>query len=186
MKLYRLRPATTRSNDVLQSGRRRTTAMAGILIAICNVALADSLPEEPHYWVTRRADDPRFIISMARIYKCQLPGVAKPDRLLRVPAELYPEESIRRREEGTVELELLFDDDWCVRKATVLESSGYFRLDEVSLQYAMHLKIKFEVKERIDGQPVYRIPIRWGASQRPTMKSLAKKYQNAESASVSQ
>jgi TonB family protein len=134
-----------------------------LAIVLLSNAWADSKPDAPHLWVTRRASDPRFIISMARLNKCHLRdmGVLTPDRALRIPQELYPRESARLHEEGTVMLEMLFDDDWCVRKASVLQSSGFFRLDEVSLQYAMQLRFKFDVKERIDGQPVIRLPIGW-------------------------
>ena len=46
----------------------------------------------------------------------------------------------------------------------------------------MHLKFKFDVKERIDGQPVMRLPIGWGASQGPRLRSLSTQYLNGEAA----
>jgi hypothetical protein len=156
-------------------GRELALVMA-LVVTLSGLVRADTKFDEPRYWVTRKADDPRFIVAMARMSKCHLPGKAKKGTVMRIPAELYPEESVRLHEEGTVAMELLFDDDWCVRKATILESSGFFRLDAVSLQYAMHLKFMFEVKERIDGQPVLRVPIAWGASQAGKAMDLNEKY----------
>jgi hypothetical protein len=158
--------------------------MVGVVLGFffASTVWADSKPDTAHLWVTRRADDPRFVVSMARMYKCQLRDLGTMTKYdaLRVPAELYPKESLRLHEEGTVMLELLFDDDWCVRKATVLESSGFFRLDEVSLQYALQLRFHFEVKDRVDGQPMVRLPIAWGAGQWGRSKELVKKYSNGE------
>ena len=61
-------------------------------------------------------------------------------------------------------MQLVFDPDWCVRKATVVQSSGFYRLDNVSLKFAMSLKLqadKFKITQTDDGQPTARVPIVW-------------------------
>ena len=83
-----------------------------------------------------------------------------------MPYQLYPKESAQNHEEGTVKLQLIFDPDWCVRKAIVVESSKYWRLDYVSLQWAM--AIRWSPKEPLltsEGEPTITIPVAWGASQ---------------------
>ncbi len=75
--------------------------------------------------------------------------------------------SAAQHEEGTIKMLLIFDHDWCVRKASVIQSSGYWRLDDVSLKFAMTLKFQPPViKQYVDGEPSIIFPIEWGASQR--------------------
>ena len=80
---------------------------------------------------------------------------------MRIPWQIYPQESVRLHEEGTVTMQLIFDADWGVRKATVLQSSGYYRLNYVSLQFVMTTKYSFKVTQLIDGEPTITIPIAW-------------------------
>jgi hypothetical protein len=63
-------------------------------------------------------------------------------------------------------LQLIFDPDWCVRKATVIKSSGYWRLDQVSLDYVMTFKWIPTKPVIIDGEPTVEIPIA-GAPAKP-------------------
>ena len=75
--------------------------------------------------------------------------------------------SVYQKEEGTIVLELILDSDWCVRKATVVQSTGYFRLDNVTLEYVMKVKYKPKpesIKQK-DGEPTIVIKLGWGASQ---------------------
>jgi len=120
---------------------------------------------ETNYLVAHREADSRFITSIERTGPCTLPGPPL-TKVIRVPRELYPRESLEKHEEGTAKIQLVFDPDWCVRKATIIQSSGYWRLDSVSLRFAM--TIKFTPKKTFftaNGEPTVTIPVAWGASQ---------------------
>lgn len=52
-----------------------------------------------------------------------------------------------------------------MRKVTVVKSTGYWRLDAVSLEFAIKLKWMPSKPLMIDGEPTVEIPIGWGASQ---------------------
>ncbi len=80
------------------------------------------------------------------------------------PSELYPEQSIGS-EEGTARMQLVFDGDWCVRKATIVRSTGYWRLDNVSLEYVMTVKWMPKHLVVVDGEQSTTIQLGWGASQ---------------------
>jgi outer membrane biosynthesis protein TonB len=69
-----------------------------------------------------------------------LPGSPISTTQLRIGSELYPEESVKNHEEGTAKMQLIFDANWCVRKAIIIESSKYWRLDDQSLKWAMTIK----------------------------------------------
>jgi len=123
--------------------------------------------DDTHYLVAHQKADPRFINAIERVGDCKIPGEPLPVSKLRVPYEIYPAESVARHEEGTIKMLFIFDHDWCVRKASVVESSGYWRLDEVSLKFAMTMKFKPPViKQYVDGEPAIMFPVAWGASQR--------------------
>jgi hypothetical protein len=63
-------------------------------------------------------------------------------------------------------MQLIFDSDWCVRKAIIVVSTKFWRLDYVSLQWAMTLKWSPKKTELAsDGEPTVTIPITWGAHQ---------------------
>jgi hypothetical protein len=119
------------------------------------------------YLVVHQEADPRFITSIERTGSCTLPGPPLETAQLKVPYELYPRESADHHEEGTLKMQLIFDPDWCIRKATIVESTKWWRLDSVSLRWAM--TIKWAPKKTLftsDGEPTVTIPVGWGASQR--------------------
>jgi TonB family protein len=123
--------------------------------------------DDVHYLVVHQETDLRFINAIERVGGCKIPGEPLPVSKLRVPHQLYPAESVARHEEGTIKMLFIFDRNWCVRKASVVVSSGYWRLDEVSLKFAMTMKFKPPViKQYVDGEPAITFPIAWGASQR--------------------
>jgi len=109
--------------------------------------------------------DSRFLTSIERVGPCKVSTPPEPG--IRVPSEIYPKMSVYQKEEGTIVLELILDSDWCVRKATVVQSTGYFRLDNVTLEYVMKVKYKPKpesIKQK-DGEPTIVIKLGWGASQ---------------------
>jgi hypothetical protein len=121
---------------------------------------------ETKYLVAHLEADQRFITSIERSGPCTLPGPPLVVENPKVPYQLYPTESVKQHEEGTVVMQLIFDSDWCVRKATIVKSTKFWRLDYVSLQRAMN--IKWTPKNAVltpDGEPTVTIPIGWGASQ---------------------
>jgi outer membrane biosynthesis protein TonB len=74
---------------------------------------------------------------------------------------------VDKHEEGTVMVELILDPDWCVRKATIVQSTRYWRLDNVTLAYVMTVRYmpKPEAIKQKDGEPTVIIKLGWGASQ---------------------
>jgi hypothetical protein len=118
------------------------------------------------YLVGHQEADPRFITSVERTGPCTLRGPPLDSAQVTVPYQLYPAESVKKHEEGTVTMQLIFGSDWCVRKATIVESTKFWRLDYVSLQWAMTIKwIPKTTLLTSDGEPTVTIPIAWGASQ---------------------
>lgn len=113
------------------------------------------------YLETKQPRDARFITTIARLTACK---IARATDLTQM-GPLYPLDSRKHHEEGTVIMQLLLDSDLCARKATILQSSGYFRLDKASLEFAMNLKFPPSIvsKTKIvdDGQPQLAIPIVW-------------------------
>ena len=109
--------------------------------------------------------DSDFLTSIERVGPCTIstPPVAG----IRVPYQLYPPWSVQFHEEGTVQMELVFDEDWCIRKASIVQSTGFWRLDEVSLKYMM--TVKYQPKpgsiKMKDGSPTMVVKLGWGASQ---------------------
>jgi TonB family protein len=134
---------------------------------VCGSAvLGASSDNESQFLVTRQESDPHFIISIVRSGPCKLPGPPLTASQIRIPWQLYPPESAQRHEEGTVRMKLTLDPDSCVSKAKILESSGFWRLDEISLEFVMTLKIAPKATILDDGQPTIVFPIAWGASQK--------------------
>jgi TonB family protein len=156
------------------SARRSTSSLGPIMrqlaflvLWISSACVFASDNDDVHYIVTHQVADPRFINSIERVGDCKIPGDPLPVSKIHVYPELYPAESFAQHEEGTIKMLFIFDRDWCVRKASVVESSGYWRLDEVSLKFAMTIKFKPQVIEQyLDGEPAIVFPIAWGASQR--------------------
>jgi hypothetical protein len=110
---------------------------------------------ETKYALKHLETDPRFIVSIERVGRCKLPGSPISTAQLRIGSELYPEESVKNHEAN-----------WCVRKAIIIESSKYWRLDDQSLKWAMTIKWQpSKTKFTPDGQPTVTLPVPWGASQ---------------------
>lgn len=131
-----------------------------VICAGCTSPAAVSSNEPaPRYFPTRSASDTKFFTSIQRVGKCEIKGKAIPPGRLMVPYQLYPPDSLRNYEEGTVQLQLVFDPDWCVRKASVVKSSGYWRLDAVSLEWAIMQKWTPADPVIIDGEPTRIIPV---------------------------
>lgn len=128
--------------------------------------VASATAEETKYLAAHNLADPRFLTSIERVGPCQIstPAVAG----IRVPSQLYPPVSVANHEEGSVIVELVFDASWCVRKATIVEFTGYWRLDNVTLEYLMKVKYKPkpETIKQKDGGPTVVFKLGWGASQR--------------------
>lgn len=123
---------------------RSLLPVAALLVTSCATSApppatfpASKVQATPQYVTTRSATDPHFVTSVERQGQCQIKGEAVLTRGIPVPHQLYPVESLAKHEEGTVVMQLTFDPDWCVRKATVVQSSGYWRLDEVTFNYAL-------------------------------------------------
>jgi TonB family protein len=137
-----------------------------VLLASCASLLAAD-KGDAHYLVVHQEADPRFLSAIERVGDCQIRGEPLPVSKIRVPYQIYPAESAAKHEEGTIKMLFIFDRDWCVRKASVVQSSGYWRLDEVSLKFAMTMKFKpLVIKQYVEGEPSITFPIEWGASQR--------------------
>jgi hypothetical protein len=63
-------------------------------------------------------------------------------------------------------MELNLDPEWCVRKATIVQSTRFWRLDGVSLGYMMtviYMPKPETIKEK-DGEPTVTVKLGWGAS----------------------
>ena len=62
-------------------------------------------------------------------------------------------------------MRFVIDKDACVRKASVVKSSGYFRLDKASLDFAMNLKfppsVVAQMKKLDDDEPTVDFPMVW-------------------------
>jgi outer membrane biosynthesis protein TonB len=146
---------------VLQGG-----ATSGVAIA-ADAPVPVSVPaSEKQFLITRQEADSRFITSIERMGPCRV--TAPPEtKGIRVPWQLYPKESVDRHEEGTVIMELKLDPESCVRKATIVQSTGFWRLDGVSLGYMMTVKYmpKPETIKEKDGEPTVTVKLGWGASQ---------------------
>jgi TonB family protein len=138
------------------------TSICGATLEVASAADA----AEKQFLIVRREADTRFITSIERLGPCKV--TAPPEtKGIRVPWQLYPKESVDRHEEGTVIIELRLDPDWCVRRATIVQSTGFWRLDGVSLSYMMTVKYmpKPETIKQKDGEPTVTVKLGWGASQ---------------------
>ena len=135
------------------------------LIVTGNWSASATAAEDTKYSAAHNQADPHFLTSIERVGPCQVstPAVAG----IRVPWQLYPPVSVANHEEGSVIVELVFDASWCVRKATIVESTGYWRLDNVTLEYLMKVKYKPkpETIKQKDGEPTVVVKLGWGASQ---------------------
>lgn len=143
----------------------KVPSLMGVAILIL-AGVANSGPpleeDGTQYLMSKRPDYPEFIESVTRLTACKIPGPPLSWAQMRIPwARFYPQESRANNEEGHVIMRLVFDRDWCVRKATIVKSTGFPRLDAASLKYAMTMKVSFDAKAFEDGQPVVKFPIAW-------------------------
>jgi outer membrane biosynthesis protein TonB len=139
---------------------------AFVVLALITAASGTAAAPETPFLITRQEPEPRFITSFERVGLCKV--TAPPEtKGIRVPWQLYPKESVDRHEEGSVIIELKLDPDWCVRKATIVQSTGFWRLDGVSLGYMMTVRYmpKPETIKEKDGEPTVLVKLGWGASQ---------------------
>jgi TonB family protein len=141
----------------------RMLGVAGVGVLLFGNA-PNSIPfdvDNTQYMETSRPRDARFITSIARITACKIQFIQDP----RFMTPLYPEESKKHHEQGKVIMQFIIDSDLCVRKATIVQSSGYYRLDKASLGFAMSLKFPTATIKTIhsfdDGQPAFMFPIVW-------------------------
>ena len=141
----------------------RASALALICFpSFCHAAISDALQADPtRYMETLRPDDTKFVTSITRITRCQIAEAHNP-RELALP---YPVEAQKHKEQGKALLQLIIDSDLCVRKATILLSSGYYRLDKSGLDFAMNLKFPTSMltnfKTLDDGQLTFQMPLVW-------------------------
>ena len=116
---------------------RLLSALSLVVVShLCGATLdvasaADAPASDKQFLIVRQEADPRFITSIERAGPCKV--TAPPQAAMRVPWLLYPKASVDKHEEGTVIMELKLDPEWCVRKATIVQSTGFWRLDGVSL-----------------------------------------------------
>jgi TonB family protein len=138
------------------------TSICGATLEVASAADA----AEKQFLIVRQEADTRFITSIERLGPCKVTAPPETNGI-RVPWQLYPKESVDRHEEGTVIIELRLDPDWCVRRATIVQSTGFWRLDGVSLSYMMTVKYmpKPETIKQKDGEPTVTVKLGWGASQ---------------------
>jgi TonB family protein len=136
-------------------------AYVGVLIFVDAAISSEPQASDTVYLETKQARDARFITAIARLTACKI--TRETDVRNMVP--LYPPDSRKHNEQGKVIMQFLIDSDSCVRKATILQSSGYFRLDKASLDFAMNLKFRPSMLRNIksvdDGQPTFEFPMMW-------------------------
>jgi outer membrane biosynthesis protein TonB len=111
--------------------------------------------------VNHREADPRFLTSIERVGRCKISS--DPVSEVRVPSQIYPQESVDKGEVGAVQIDLTFDSDWCVRKATIVKSTGYWRLDQASLGFLMTVRYKpdSEAIKIKDGESTMDVKVEW-------------------------
>jgi hypothetical protein len=140
--------------------------LAVLPAAFAVVSASAAIQSDDQVVVSHNPADPRFITSIERVGQCHKttsPSIGG----LRIPWQIYPKQSVDEHEEGSVIVELAFDAGWCIRKATIVESTGFWRLDNVTLVYLM--KVRFTPKlvsiKQKDGEPTLVIRLGWGASR---------------------
>lgn len=81
--------------------------------------------------------------------------------------DYYPEESVRKREEGIVIVALCVDTEGRTRQATLRESSGFSRLDQATLDVLERQqgRLRLFTPAQLDGKPVdycdYPFKVEW-------------------------
>jgi TonB family protein len=136
-------------------------ACVGVLLFDDTAISSQPQSDDTLYIATKQPRDTHFITAITRLTACKI--TRETDAHLMVP--LYPQDSRKHHEEGKVIMQLIIDADFCVRKATILQSSGYYRLDKASLDFAMNLKFPpsmlGKVKTFDDGRPTFAMPMVW-------------------------
>jgi TonB family protein len=136
-------------------------ACVGVLIFDDAAISSEPQADDTMYLETKQPRDVRFVTAIARLTACKITRETN----VRNMVPLYPPDSRNHYEEGKVIMQFLIDSDFCVRKATILQSSGYFRLDKASLDFAMNLRFSpstlRNMKSVDDGQPTFVFPIVW-------------------------
>jgi TonB family protein len=121
----------------------------------------DSQAIDPGYMETTLPQDTRFVTAVSRLTTCRIKNEVDLHKL----QPRYPKESEKRHEEGKVIMQFVIDSNLCVRKASIVQSSGYFRLDKASLYFAMTMKLAPAMLKNQtsfdDGQLTFPFPITW-------------------------
>jgi TonB family protein len=130
-------------------------------LTLADAAISSPPQDDTAYIETKQPRDTRFITSITRLTACKIPEAT--DFQLK---PLYPPDSRKHHEDGKVIMQLVIDSDSCVRKATILQSSGYYRLDGASLGYAMNLRFQRAMLSNIKtfdvgGQLTFAFPMEW-------------------------
>jgi TonB family protein len=136
-------------------------ACVGVLIFGDAAISSPSQADDTLYLETKKPGDTRFITTIARLTACKIDRETD----VRSMVPLYPEDSKKHNEQGKVIMQLVIDSDSCVRKATILQSSGYYRLDKASLDLTMNLKFSASMLSKIktfdDGRLTFPFPVVW-------------------------
>jgi TonB family protein len=141
----------------------RLLGLACVGVLMFDDAAISSQPQadDTVYVETKQPGDKRFVTAITRLTACKITLVTN----TRVLVPPYPPDSRKHHEEGKVVMQFIIDSDSCVRKATILQSSGYYRLDKASLEYAMNLRFSPSMLSKLksfdDGQPTFAFPIVW-------------------------
>lgn len=148
-------------NRLIIMSRLLGLACVGVLIFDDVAISSEPQADDTAYMETKQPRHAHFITAITRLTACKI--ARETDVRQMVP--LYPPESRRLHEAGKVIMQFIIDSDSCVRKAVILQSSGYFRLDKASLDFAMNLKFPrsmlSDIKTVDDGQPTFAFPMVW-------------------------
>jgi len=148
-------------NRLIIMSRLLGLACVGVLIFDDVAISSEPQADDTAYMETKQPRHAHFITAITRLTACKI--ARETDVRQMVP--LYPPESRRLHEAGKVIMQFIIDSDSCVRKAVILQSSGYFRLDKASLDFAMNLKFPRSMLSNIktvdDGQPTFAFPMVW-------------------------
>ena len=138
-----------------------SSALTAIAISADTEAETDTGIGKTVFLEAKQPQDPRFVTGITRLTTCKL--VFEMDPHYSMPP--YPVESRKNREQGRVVMQFHVDADRCVRKATIVESSGFFRLDKASLDFAMSVKLPASLLSTLktvdDGELTFKIPVVW-------------------------
>jgi len=131
-------------------------------LALTHTAISQDAPaDNTQYMETHRPGDKQFVTSITRITACKITAIRDPRQV----RPIYPPGSREHQEQGEVLMQLVIDSDYCVRKATILKTSSFARLDKAALDYVMNLKFSAELLSNIktldDGQLAFAFPLVW-------------------------